>query len=157
VPDAEVVADYNRFMYARGNPLRYNDPSGHCPAPPKEKGPTICVALFIKPPRVQAGPFTLHGDGRDFSSNSDPSQSRGYAWIGKGRWESSFTRDGFPWAEAYYHDGKGNVQTILQDPAVRVAPHDLFAIEPGMNWKKSAIRFGQEKILRYGKPQISRR
>lgn len=22
--------DYNRYMYARGNPLRYNDPTGHC-------------------------------------------------------------------------------------------------------------------------------
>jgi RHS repeat-associated protein len=31
VPDAGTVIDYNRFLYARGNPLRYNDPSGHCP------------------------------------------------------------------------------------------------------------------------------
>jgi RHS repeat-associated protein len=30
VPDAGTVIDYNRFMYARGNPLRYVDPSGHC-------------------------------------------------------------------------------------------------------------------------------
>ncbi|MBX3002090.1 MAG: RHS repeat-associated core domain-containing protein [Caldilineaceae bacterium] len=29
VPDAGVVFDYNRFMYARGNPLKYTDPSGH--------------------------------------------------------------------------------------------------------------------------------
>ena len=31
MPDAGVVVDYNRFLYARGNPLRYADPSGHCP------------------------------------------------------------------------------------------------------------------------------
>jgi RHS repeat-associated protein len=29
VPDAGVVVDYNRFMYARGNPLKYVDPTGH--------------------------------------------------------------------------------------------------------------------------------
>ena len=32
VPDAGVVADYNRFLYARGNPVKYTDPSGHNPA-----------------------------------------------------------------------------------------------------------------------------
>jgi len=31
VPDASVLIDYNRFAYARGNSLKYNDPSGHCP------------------------------------------------------------------------------------------------------------------------------
>jgi hypothetical protein len=30
VPDAGTVIDYNRFMYARGNPLKYTDSSGHC-------------------------------------------------------------------------------------------------------------------------------
>ena len=29
VPDPNVVIDYNRFLYVRGNPLKYNDPSGH--------------------------------------------------------------------------------------------------------------------------------
>jgi hypothetical protein len=76
---------------------------------------------------------------------------------GQGGWQSSFTRDGFPWAEAYYHDGKGNVQTIFQDPAVRGNPHDLFAIEPGMNWRESAIRFALTHFLSYGEPQISSR
>ena len=31
VPDAGMVVDYNRFLYARGNPLKYSDPSGHEP------------------------------------------------------------------------------------------------------------------------------
>jgi len=29
VPDAGRVIDYNRFLYVRGNPLKYTDPSGH--------------------------------------------------------------------------------------------------------------------------------
>ena len=31
VPDMGVLIDYNRFAYARANPLKYNDPSGHEP------------------------------------------------------------------------------------------------------------------------------
>ena len=163
---------------------------------------------------MTAGPYTLHGDGRTFSSDSDPSASRGYIWIsvdearsephmnptgyqhvrvgpggrsgravgveiewaepseenrwevvpgeggeitvtydlvlggdleevaphingtitfvpdGKGGYRAVGERDGFPWAEAYYHDGQGNVQTIFQDPAVTGNPLDLYAIEP---------------------------
>jgi len=30
VPDATNLFDYNRYMYARGNPMKYNDPTGHC-------------------------------------------------------------------------------------------------------------------------------
>ncbi|MFZ1753073.1 MAG: RHS repeat-associated core domain-containing protein [Caldilineaceae bacterium] len=30
VPDAGRVVDYNRFLYARENPLKYSDPDGHC-------------------------------------------------------------------------------------------------------------------------------
>ena len=29
VPDATSALDYNRYMMVRGNPLKYNDPSGH--------------------------------------------------------------------------------------------------------------------------------
>ena len=27
VPDAGMVVDYNRFLYARWNPLKYSDPT----------------------------------------------------------------------------------------------------------------------------------
>ena len=30
VPDPTSVWDYNRFLYVRGNPLKYSDPTGHC-------------------------------------------------------------------------------------------------------------------------------
>jgi len=39
VPDATRVIDYNRFVYARGNPLRYSDPSGHAPQHPRDPDP----------------------------------------------------------------------------------------------------------------------
>lgn len=236
VPDAGRVVDYNRFLYVRGNPLKYSDPSGHCPAPPQEMGPTICVALFIKPDRISAGPVAVHGDGRDFSSNSAPEKSRGYLWIslnsdkieaklnpsltivpasvaghegfiwsepseankwsvnhgehgginveydlvisgpleksgtapnlngvmsfqpdGKGGWDSSFTRDGFPWAEAYYHDGKGNVQTIFQDPAARGNPYDLFAIEPNLGFRKWVSKQIQSATVWFDAPIVNQR
>jgi hypothetical protein len=37
---------------------------------------------------------------------------------GKGAYGAIGVRDGFPWAEAYYWDGKGHVQTIFQRPAL---------------------------------------
>jgi RHS repeat-associated protein len=29
IPDPSNVLDYNRYVYARGNPVKYNDPTGH--------------------------------------------------------------------------------------------------------------------------------
>jgi RHS repeat-associated protein len=34
VPDPTELLDYNRYLYARGDPLKYNDPSGHNPNTP---------------------------------------------------------------------------------------------------------------------------
>ena len=81
VPDPVLVIDYNRFLYARGNPFKYADPDGHCPKPPEGWGPAICLALFIEPSEVMVGPLTGGGDGRGFMSDSDSTQSRAYVWI----------------------------------------------------------------------------
>ena len=35
MPDPARVIDYNRFLYARGNPLKYTDPTGHNPLGPE--------------------------------------------------------------------------------------------------------------------------
>lgn len=45
MPDAGAVIDYNRFLYARANPLRHVDSSGHC-----IDGVTtiVCVAVLLK-------------------------------------------------------------------------------------------------------------
>ena len=37
-PGAGQVINYNRFLYARGNPLRYRDPSGYAPCAEKDDG-----------------------------------------------------------------------------------------------------------------------
>ena len=34
IPNPGMVTHYNRFLYARGNPLKYADPSGHIPQSP---------------------------------------------------------------------------------------------------------------------------
>jgi RHS repeat-associated protein len=218
VPDPGASIGYNRFAYANQNPLKFVDPDGHCPKPPEGGGPTICVALFIEPATLRAGPFTVHGDGRTFDSDSAPGASRGYIWIdletleprafmnssgyvrgdniqwfdplesnewvvsvnaeegsvsivydlalsgylawggtaphidgeitfwysdSQGVYDYEFTRDGFPSAEAYYHDGEGHVQVIFQDPAVNGDPFDLNAIHQG---RGNPLRFGVRKL-----------
>jgi RHS repeat-associated protein len=30
VPQPALLVDYNRYLYSRGNPIKYSDPSGHC-------------------------------------------------------------------------------------------------------------------------------
>ena len=59
IPDPTQPLDYNRYLYGRGNPLKYNDPTGHCPVPPSEMGATICMALFIKPEHLVLSPVNV--------------------------------------------------------------------------------------------------
>jgi RHS repeat-associated protein len=231
VPRPDDPQSFNRYSYVLNNPLRYTDPSGHCPAPPKGFGPAICFALFIKPPTISVSIFsvtlsTLHGDGRDFSPDSDPKASRVWVWISvdqakhtvgvnptgyykdgsiewtppsaqnkievsrgregeinvsydlvlsgklediaphingsitfvpdrkKGGYTAYGERDGFPWAEAYYHDGKGRVQTIFQRPALRGNPHDLKALETYDFSKKPLHTLQRLQTLTEGPPRL---
>ena len=51
VPDPTAASSYNRFAYVTNNPLRYNDPSGHCkwglPCPPAVKK-ALDLAVNVK-------------------------------------------------------------------------------------------------------------
>ena len=78
---------YNRYAYVLNNPLRFTDPTGHCPSPTSgngytEDGSVICLAGFI-PTTFSEAPFGIIflGDDRDFSSSSHTDQSRFWIWI----------------------------------------------------------------------------
>ncbi|MFZ2488336.1 MAG: hypothetical protein WAZ19_09460 [Anaerolineae bacterium] len=75
----------NRYSYVLNNPLRYSDPSGHCPQPSGQyaNANIICVAGFIATETSTGIPFLVffQGDGRDFSSASDKHGSRFWLWL----------------------------------------------------------------------------
>jgi RHS repeat-associated protein len=77
VPAPTNPQSLNRYTYSLNNPVKYQDPTGHCPTPEADSGSIICVAFFIP----TAWALHLKGDNRDFSSDSDPSQSRAYIYI----------------------------------------------------------------------------
>jgi RHS repeat-associated protein len=85
VPEPGNALDYHRYAYVRFNPLKYTDPSGHCPQPSGEfaNSNIICVAGFI-PTQTSSGlPGLVYfrGDDRDFSNASNPEASRFWLWI----------------------------------------------------------------------------
>ena len=90
VPEPGMVFDYNRLLYAWGNPFNNADPSGHCPSPAASNQYAsrniICVAGFIPTARsTGVGVWFLKavdfkGDSRAFSSNSQDA-SRFAVWI----------------------------------------------------------------------------
>ena len=73
---------WNRYIYTFNNPLKYVDPDGLCPVP-ADTNNTVCIALFIEASEVQG----YKGDDREFSSNSDPNQSRVYLHVNVGEKE----------------------------------------------------------------------
>jgi RHS repeat-associated protein len=82
VPGAGNSQALNRYAYTFNNPLKYVDPSGHCPKPPGG-GNIICVAGFIPTNTTVGIPGVVYfqGDNRDFSNNSKPGASRFWLWI----------------------------------------------------------------------------
>ncbi len=84
VPDPTNLLDYNRYSYVRGNPLKYTDPTGHCPKPPEEYANAICIAGFIPTKESQGFPggwIIYQADDRNFSSDSTGQSSRFYLWV----------------------------------------------------------------------------
>ena len=75
VPDAGMAVDYNRFLYARGNPLRYSDPSGYIPTDLPE-GPQA--------PSPGADPWVV-----DFYWKNRWYNARGFARGSDGHWNRS--------------------------------------------------------------------
>ena len=69
----------NRYAYALNNPLKYTDPTGHCPAPTNDSGHVICVDFFIQTHTIIFG--TGKGDGRGFDPNSHSAESRAYFYL----------------------------------------------------------------------------
>jgi RHS repeat-associated protein len=65
VPDAGVLFDYNRYLYTRGNPLKYTDPSGHC----AEEGRTSTVGSDAAQCWVMADTILAMWDSTDYWSN----------------------------------------------------------------------------------------
>jgi hypothetical protein len=86
VPQPSDPQSLNRFSFVRNNPLKYVDPTGHCPKPmdSQDKANVICVAFFIPTKRSNTIPIigrTFVGDGRDISWNSDEDGSRGWVHL----------------------------------------------------------------------------
>ncbi len=91
VPDRKNPQSLNRYSYVYNNPLKYNDPSGHCPNPdlPSDyDGSVLCLDWFISTEYILEnrwetlrGLLRGHGDGRGFSTDSDPTKSRVFLYI----------------------------------------------------------------------------
>jgi hypothetical protein len=68
-----------QWAHSLSNPIKYTDPSGHCPAPAVDSGSVICVDLFIETNNIVF--WTGMGDGRGADWDSDPTKSRGYLYL----------------------------------------------------------------------------
>ncbi|MBA3533070.1 MAG: hypothetical protein H0T73_14190 [Ardenticatenales bacterium] len=80
VPEAGNPQAFNRYAYTYNNPIKYTDPSGHCPAPSKDSGNVICVDWYIPTSYISLFGFG-EGDGRGYDTDSDPQLSRAYLYI----------------------------------------------------------------------------
>lgn len=78
LPDFSDPQTLNLHVYVLNNPLRFRDPTGHCPAPPLGSGDIICVDLFIAAETVGG---VGEGDDRTYDYDSEPDQSRAYAYL----------------------------------------------------------------------------
>jgi len=145
VPQPGNPQSYNRYSYSLNNPIKYIDQDGHCPRPAESTSSVICMALFIEPSTVQAGPLTVHGDGRSFQSDSDPGASRGYIWIDieSGEWETHMNPSGYatpghqfapvPNSFVYFEPSESNVWDVSIDGNLITVSYDLVISGP-LEW-----------------------
>lgn len=138
------------YSYGYNNPVKYIDQDGHCPRPAGNVSAVICMALFIEPTSVQAGPFTVHGDGRGFQIDSDPGASRGYIWIDieSGQWETHMNPSGYifqgnllspgPDSIAYFDPSSSNIWDVsINADGVITVDYNLILSGP-LEWSKTA-------------------
>ena len=74
VPGAGQVINYNRFLYARGNPLKFSDPSGYIPDKPA--GPTVKGSPWEEEFCWNNRWYLAHGYGWDGNHWSKPIQAQ---------------------------------------------------------------------------------
>jgi len=119
VPDAGRVIDYNRFLYVRGNPLSYSDPSGHCATTtngqPDMDGDTECWQMAYG---IAGLGYTEQGFWDDWGG-----QNRSEWWLNNIA-NQSFADLGYltPFFERYSQEYRG--RTGLNQP---------FSLEPVVN------------------------
>ena len=103
VPNPARIVDYNRFLYARGNPLKYTDPSGHISEKPTGPPPGADkweAEWYWKDSLVYCSRFRLgrrslgqiHSAKICRRANSSRSDERGSGWLADPRDESKYTR-----------------------------------------------------------------
>ena len=56
IPDPYNLLDLNRYSYARNNPVRYNDPSGHCVVVCLAIGLTVALVVWLANPEPVYAP-----------------------------------------------------------------------------------------------------
>ena len=61
IPDPSKPGDFDRYMYAAGNPVRYNDPSGHCGADTNQYGMEEQQALIEECMALRDNLIQLYG------------------------------------------------------------------------------------------------
>jgi RHS repeat-associated protein len=124
VPTAvQGVQAYDRFAYVSNNPVRYNDPTGHCPmCIGAVIGGLVNAGLYIYTESRQPGGFDLHSDWKDLAVAAGTGAVAG-ALIGSGVGASAGA------AMLASAAGVGMAGNIISDHAENVLTGEDFSAE----------------------------